>query len=289
VRGFSAVVGTIIIYLNPRINISDEPSKLFLKCLPDSFSSPLRDHVHTYKTATVSGRYLYKAEAWNLKMTLMILEAFTTYSLKRVTELQSMLPSSAQNRPPPSSAASKSSYSTSSYQLSSPTSAYSSMQSPHHLGVPSAYKRSTRITPDPILLLRVHTSTGAGSRDFNFTFSTASRHCLRSRPQIKATANSTAASARFDSAFTNRCCTFATDESPATIRGQVYAGIRASCSRVVPVQHVGGGSPVYGSRLLDPIRGLHQVHTFQLRSFFVAATVPSELYFFFDSGSPVNI
>jgi hypothetical protein len=91
------VVGTIITYLNPRINISvDDLSKLFLKCLPDSFSSPIQDYIqthrtNTYKTALVSGRYLYKAEAWNLKMSLMILEAFMTYSLKRITELQIML------------------------------------------------------------------------------------------------------------------------------------------------------------------------------------------------------
>jgi hypothetical protein len=39
-RGFAAVVSTIVTYLNPRINISvDDLSKLFLKCLPDSFSS----------------------------------------------------------------------------------------------------------------------------------------------------------------------------------------------------------------------------------------------------------
>jgi hypothetical protein len=100
VRGFAAVVSTIVAYLNPGIYMSvDELSKLFLKCLPDSFSSPIRNYIQTYKTATVAGRYLYKAEAWNLKMTLMVLEAFITYSLRRIAELQTMLPASAHYRP----------------------------------------------------------------------------------------------------------------------------------------------------------------------------------------------
>jgi len=122
VRGFAAVVGTIVTYLNPGINISvDELSKHFLKCLPDSFSTPLRDYIHTYKTATVSGRYLYKSESWNLKMTLMVLEAFMTYSLKRVSELQGMLPSSATQRFSASSLLRQPVYSSAPFQLAAPT------------------------------------------------------------------------------------------------------------------------------------------------------------------------
>jgi hypothetical protein len=115
-------VGTIVTYLNTGINMSvDELSKHFLKCLPDSFSTPLRDYIHTYKTATVSGRYLYKSEAWNLKMTLMVLEAFMTYSLKRVSELQGMLPSSTTQRSSASSLLRSPAYSTAPFQLAAPT------------------------------------------------------------------------------------------------------------------------------------------------------------------------
>ena len=103
VRGFAAVVSTVVTHLSPRIQYSvEELSKLFLSCLPSSFALPIRDYISTYKTATVAGRYLYRSEAWNLKMTLMILEAFITYSLKRVTELHSMLPPAASHHSAPS-------------------------------------------------------------------------------------------------------------------------------------------------------------------------------------------
>jgi len=46
VRGFAAVVSTIVTHLSPQIQCSvEELSKLFLSCLPPSFSTPIKDYV----------------------------------------------------------------------------------------------------------------------------------------------------------------------------------------------------------------------------------------------------
>jgi hypothetical protein len=99
VRGFAAIVETIVSHLTPKVNYPiNSLSKLFLSCLPTSFSTPIREYFNTYETATVGDRLLYKAEPWNLRMTLITLEAFMTYTQKHLSELLSLTPISVQKK-----------------------------------------------------------------------------------------------------------------------------------------------------------------------------------------------